>query len=659
MSRQLPLGTSLKLAVVRKIHKGFVECEFRGHTGERSFKCTIPHPYAGKGSGIFTGIEKDSLVLVAKGPSERNFIVGIVPDKNYYLDQSGVEDTPYDTTSFPNVKEGEIVLKAGGKTKIDLSPEGKLEIDVGASDREADIELSYDTRTMFLRADNKYSFTEAGRTIEGIIKRDLHSSENAQDTSTVGFLSSVEYDRLLSEIGRSPADEVQTRTTTMSRGFVRNPALVEKRDIVYEYADSFGVSHIIKEALAMLDFKNAGEKVDNLTTNNGERQLRRTDVLNLNMFNYNHLIEKVEGTVVDIYGNVLDINRSVINVPDVDTIDTKNISTSDLQNIYKYLRRSIKYHMEINSRKELSGDEAEPSRSISGIGKGHSRWSIDVDGEGLTKINIPASSETGNIPILGRYMTSVQDTNQIARSGQYRDSKFVDIRMAPFAEGGQRIEDSEYKPATTSGGGTVTAGTAYHDLMNIASSIFSEGKFKNPAGVGSSVPPMEREINNTISGSGTPNAGGRSVHANLDGSLEMSIGADTIDKKSVVLDLEGAMIAHIGKDKNGRSIIQQTDGDVLLQIGGDDRSGHLEIHLKGSGGKSQKIIVDEMGITIDVEGNAIFNASGDMTVSAGGRLLMAGELIFMYGSADKEISGTRMIQGTERLVIRDGIPNMF
>lgn len=662
--RELPLGYSLRLAVVKKIAKTFVECEYVGHTGEQRFQCTIPHPYVGKGSGVLVGIERDTIVLVAKGPSERNFIVACVPDRTYNFDQSGIFDTEYDITPFPEIDEGGIVLKSGSLgSSISLSPDGRLSLDSGINFNGADIDLSGQTQSMFTRVNNQYTFTEAGRTINGVIKRNLNDIEAVDETHTVDFLGGIEYDHLLASIGRSPTDETQNRTTSFSRDFIRNPAFVEKRSITYEYADSFGVKDIVSETRACLGIKNT-DGIRHLASDLGNREDRRTDILNLNMFNYNHLIEKVEGTVVDIYGNVLDINRNTIEVPDTSTLDTSIQDEKGLRNIYRYLRRSIKYHMEINSRKESDGDNI-----FDGIGKEHSRWSVDVDGEGLTKINIPSSSDTGNIPVFGRHIQSVSSNPVLRASGSHRDSDLVDQRMLTFGTDGLKISNSEYAPKDTSKNSIKGAGTPYHDLTDVASSIFSSGKFRNTSGSKSdkTTAPIKNRIDNKI-GSTDANAGGRSVSANLDGSLELAIGADNIDGKSLVIDLEGGVVSHYGRDNNGRSIIHQTDGDVLIQIGGSgsetslakiNKNGSLEIHLNRGSDTPQKIIIDSQGMTIDIQGNIVFSSSGDMTLSAGGRLLMAGELNFMYGSHDTDIHGTRAVTGTERWVARNGIPNFF
>lgn len=682
MSTRIPIGrVSVQLAVVRSVSRTFVECQYLSGTGDNIFKCPIPWPYAGQGGGFLAGIEIGSVVLVAIGGATQHFIVGFVPNRRLFFDQEGVEDTPYNINSFPELEEGELMIKSppsGSYIRLDVN--GDIQLDAGLGDSSADLELSSLTKTLFFRTDNVYNFSEAGRVVEGVIKRDRNTKESSNVSGTFDFLGGPEYNKILFDVGRSPGLETQYRTTKISRDFIRNPALVEKRSIVYEYANSFGVQNISSEANAIVGAQNVNG-VDNLLVNTSARHNRRTDVLNLNMFNYNHLIEKVEGTLVDIYGNVLDINRHVLKIPNIDLADTGTAKLDDLKNIYRYMRRSVKYHVEINSRKEIEGDE--PSRTIfKDYAREHSRWSIDVDGEGLTKINIPASSNTGNIPVLGRYLTSVQSDKNNRDSGSYKDPEVVDIRMAQFGAQdksgeflGPEIIDTNYVPTSiekdsgekSNYKSIVVAGTAYHDLLSIAPLIFSsEGKLRNPNPQKGAevVYPVTKELNNKIDDQKTANAGGRSVHANLDGSLEMSIGADKVDGKSLVIDCQGGTITHFGKDKNNRSIIHQSDGDVIVQIGGDGiedsgfRPGRLEIHLaRGPGKKPQKIIIDENGMTLDIEGNTLLSSSGDFTIGAGGRLLLAGEVVYNYGSFDSDVDGTRQLTGTERLTMRNGRPN--
>jgi len=646
MEAPLKTSTSLRLATVIDVGTTLVTCRYLGRAGENPFDCPVPHPYVGRAGGIFIGIEKGTVVLVSEGPSEERFIIACVPIKQQFFDQEGVEDTLYNNTPYPEVIEGQLVLRASGNgSYIGIHPDGDISLDAGAGDDGADFELSGDSRALFVRVDNKYSFTEAGRSIEGVVRRDKNTKEEVLDTETFDFLTGEGYDKLLKPIGRLPQYETSHDTLKFERNFIRNPALIEKRNIVYEYADSFVLGKLTNESKAMIDIQH-GEQVDR---NIGARSNRRTDILNLNMLNYNHLIEKVEGTLVDIYGNVLNINRGVIGFPDLKSLglsDDQGATQTAVQTMYDYMRRSIKYHFEINSRKNIDDDE--PARGKNTIqNREHSRWSIDIDGEGLTKLNIPASSNVGNIPVLSRYFTSRNENDK--ESGSFKSKDRKDIKISSFSNKGPTIVDTSYVPDTIDES-TVTAGTAYHDLFQVAESIFSSGKNKTPSNR------LSAKINNKI-GDSDANAGGRSLHANLDGSAVISIGADNIDSKSLLLDLEGGVVSHYGTDNDGRSIIHQSDGTVLMQIGSQNTPGRLELHLV-NGSNAQKIIIDERGMTIDVQGSMVLNASENIGINAGAEMMIAGAHVTVHGSVDASPEGERLVNAGSTTIVPTGLPHL-
>jgi len=689
MSR-IPGGYSVRLGVVVKVYNTQVEVQYTDRQFERNVRCPIPHPHAGVGSGIFMGVEKGTRVLISHGPQEIPYIVAVLPERSYYFDQSGVENSSTDLTSYPSVVSGEICLKGPESSTLFMTRDGNIALDGGAGDLGADLELSNFSQALYTRTNNFYKFTEAGREIEGVVRRDVGDTEDPNDTSTLNFLSGEEYDGILVGIGRSTADEVSLRSSTISKLTIRNPALVEKKNITYEFADSFGVRDIVNEAASttVVNSSNSNIVTSSLAVDVSTRENRRTDTLNLNLRNFNHLIEKVEGTVVDIYGKVLDINRNIINIPEVESLNSKASVEQGLLRTYSYLRRSIKYHFEINSRKDIR-DIDPPLHKTSYNATEHGRWSVDIDGEGLTKINIPASSETGNIPVLGRYITS-NILNGVGSQGQFKDKNKRDIRLIPFGSSepnapdvfiGPTIDGSDYHPLSVDNNPVTTDCTAHHDILSIASSIFTSGKLKNPdPAVDAYVGPVSLTINNNIlslQSDGTyqtnpdANAGGRSAHVNMDGSAEIFIGADSLDRKSLLIDFAGGVISHYGRDINGRSLIHQTDGDVIIQIGGkgisgddrfkkpvdtENRPGRIEIHLNRPNGTSQMILIDEKGMTLNIQGDIVMSSTGNFAISAGGQLLLNGEVVNIYGAANTEISGDRSIIGSERHVDRIGYP---
>src|SRR5690606_19798307 len=96
--------------------------------------------------------------------------------------------------------------------------------------------------------------------------------------------------------------------------FTRNPAFNESRQIVYEFPNSFGFTDDISERLVY-----GGEVIleDDTFV---RRRSSRADALSLSLIEPNYLIESIAGTVVDIYGNVVDLNRSVLPNGSIDSL---------------------------------------------------------------------------------------------------------------------------------------------------------------------------------------------------------------------------------------------------------------------------------------------------------------------------------------------------
>src|SRR5690606_30734624 len=179
-------------------------------------------------------------------------------------------------------------------------------------------------------------------------------------------------------------------------------ALVENREVTYEFANSFNFTTDEIEAEQY-------DKKQTISLNNIiERRKSRADTLSLSAVYPNHLIEIIKGTVVDIYGNILDINRAILPIGHRDdlTLRTTSDKKSEIfKNIRKQLRKSIAFHFEINTRKDIGIPDVNKNKNDNdyNFGRDRSKFSIDIDKEGQFKINVPASSEIGNIPLLTRY----------------------------------------------------------------------------------------------------------------------------------------------------------------------------------------------------------------------------------------------------------------
>ena len=147
----------------------------------------------------------------------------------------------------------------------------------------------------------------------------------------------------------------------------------------------------------------------------------------------------------------------------------------------------------------------------------------------------------------------------------------------------------------------------------------------------------------TVSGDGA-NAGGRSGSINLDGMLELSLGANTIDRQSLWLDTAGGILANIGRDKNGISMGMSLDGDLIVQVGGNGvssdsrfstlnnsyRGGALDIRVMNEGFTVTIIRIDKNGVNV-VSPSSINIVGRDVQINASGTIDIEGDNVIIQG----------------------------
>jgi len=807
--------------------RGIVSTEWMDQAGQSGPDIPIPHPFAGRaGEGVYVGIRPGTVVAVAMSSHERYVMATTVPLPGMYSsDVASVDEAQFDDTGFPFLDDGDVVLQSADNAQFRLDGDGFVILDNGLGEG---FTISGDpddsTRaSVFQPTPVEYSVSQTGISAEGLIRRDIRVEDGEDDFTD--FLIDLDSEAVLEEVGWDPSRDVvyfsreasASGTDSGEDKRVRNPGFVEKRETILEYG-------------RLWDVEDYTEELDRLETDKNkplvdlsERRQRRSNVLSLSLTHPNELMENVTGTLVDVFGNVLDINKNVIPVPKGTT------SRVLLENIMENTRRSVAYHMEINTRKGWRYNEevkvkpdllrsAPKIKVFANNARDRSRWAMRVDKEGLTTINIPATSETGNIPLLTRQETSsVLDVNDEGRikseDGRARDDtrflfrndKNKDIFHEQVGPGGitikgpspQQVENRLSKKQgnwqESSDGEDVEqvrfekfieAGTAFHNIVNTAKTLLEEdivnkrastvflddkwnatvsgfdgrttkgsntfisssSKFieddevavgdrfvilddtddgyntkiapfvyvktiqddttllleKGPRGSGNSynaeesnlgisfsirpqeagptaiaseVSPLrttaavrDKELTGLIEGQ--PNAGGRSAQLNLDGSLEMSIGANTIDRVSWVIDTAGAVVSRLGRDRFGRSAIIHADGDIAIEVGGFDyvgesardetdtrfvgrgegrpvslpkdqrqfRSGKIIIRVRRANedrdgpdedGDDTFLVIDETGLTIKTASRLNLVSDQDMVFKAP-RIILNGETIQFF-----------------------------
>lgn len=556
-----------------------------------------------------------------------------------------------DVTKVPILKKDQLLIHSNDDTKITLNTSNKINIGSDVN------KISINTKSNLITTNfhNNNNFTQASRVVNGLIRRDLIQNDNFSKNSK---LESDLYDSQLYVIGLDPT----TSANSVISGSNKNPPFVELRELVYEFQYSSEVNNEQTESLLY-------GKSPNLNFSS-DRRKSKSDTLSLTLNAPNYLIETVKGTVVDIYGNLLDLNRKVIPVGE----NKNNLRPSDnadktkaFLQIKELERKSIAYHFELNARKDLTanGGVLPDINSKENYSRVRSRFFFDIDKEGQFKINIPSSSERGNVPLLTRYENFDSLGKQPTNTDIYHDS-FAAPRFS-VADGITKInkidnnvvkipgsitlKDSEADagPIDRIDGTHIKHGMAYHDILATcyAHQIpdFLKYQAENFIDV-NSIALLKNVATDTINISGpNANAGGRSGSINMDGSLELNIGANTVDRQSLWLDTAGGIVGNIGRDNKNMSAALSMNGDVFVQIGGmgvstDTRfvkqaNGHigaaLDIRVFNSGMRVTMIRIDDEGIKIMTPSNLQIHSGQSMSISSDADIKIECENLVVQG----------------------------
>lgn len=602
---------------------------------------------------VFPLVDSSGLFIGSLPAKNTTVTVGQSLGGQYHV----VNYEPEDPAIIPNLLPGQLLIKSTDSSKILLDLESNIKI---GSDRNnihvfASNQRYPKSNLVTFNFENENHFNQAFREVGGLVKRDLRPNLQASSYNGSSKLEDDSYDHIYSLIGLDPT----STANDIKVGPTKNPPLVEHRQIVYEFQLQ---SNIEDDKSESNKYSSTSQASPVYTTPN--RRSSRADTMSLSLVAPNFLIEEVKGTVVDIFGNILDINRMPLPVgltPTTTLRTNGTVATTDSQKSYLTIkaleRKSVAFHFELNARKDPKPTNQGTKLTINDDNYNaklqRSRFFFDIDKEGQFKLNVPSSSESGNVPLLLRPenystfgTTDSGNPNQLwfVKSGQpVSQDIFVDSFAAPMLE--TSAADVGGKPQFAHGSiqlidGTnnndagppdrisqfvdnspynIRHGTAYHDILKTCSLHQDSRTIENyqlqtmedPIDT-SYIKDLADLVSTKIIVSGDKaNAGGRSGSINLDGSLEMNIGANTVDRQSLWLDTAGGIVANVGRDRNNRSAMLNFDGDIFIQVGGfgiaasdqrfknQDNAWIATLDLRVfAGGYAHMFRVDAQGVTI-------------------------------------------------------------
>lgn len=637
----------LRLAKITRYNKerGFIECELdlTNNTipnDAKTRRVQVPFPlYSINGSFIGTYPTPGTPVIIGQGEGAQ-----------WYFVAYKVSNVP----QTPNFKEGDLLIQTSNDNYLYLNTQNEIQIGSDITNQYINTAANKYINKLQTIFSNTFDFSEAGRHIDGIIKRETRSLINIPD---IEKLTNENYDQQLTPISLDPTFS----SLISSGGKTKNPPFVEQRNLVYEFAISSNVADDINESKIY-----SGKREPTTQYNLPNRRNSKADLLSLSLVAPNYLMETIKGSVIDIFGNILDINRVPIAVGQTNALSLKpDSSMADKSQAYNNIRalerKNIAFHFELNARKDLTannGQEVLPDiNSSSNYARSRSRFFFDVDKEGQFKLNVPASSETGNISLLTRYenySTFGTEDNNNPNKLIYRTDN-LDIFLDSFALNGGDIVIQDANGISTPidriSNQHIKHGTPFHSisksLITFQSSVASQflDIQANPTVDLNSIPTYNNIISPVITiGGNQANAGGRSGSINFDGSLECSIGANTIDRQSLWLDTAGGILANIGRDKQNISAAISMDGDLLVQVGGygvnsdgrfstfnnSFRGGALDIRVMNDGFTVSIIRIDKNGVSV-VTPSTINLHGRDINIAADGTLNLEGDNVIVQG----------------------------
>ena len=718
-------------AIIRKVDYTKNTCEIEPLDVELpSVRSDIPLPnvYTNGNAGLFFGITAGTRIIAATTAltgQETTVILGFLPKQGLIKETYDVappkdEDMPVGTKPYPELLDGQALLRGGFGESIAI---GDNKILIQTSNGEGISLKKKDNRLYHFNASHSSTqYTNAGRVLSGAVQRinkrnggGLRKKNPIPDALESNLFADTEFYAYSDVVGLFPnSSEAKDTFKNIFKMKVRNrnAGLSEHRVVVNEFTTDSMFTGFLDEA------ERAAGKINLSKTSSGPISREPLSVLKLSE---HELLELVSGNLVDINGEVLDINYRPISFSRDNVTPKKDISAA-YDSAKRISRRGVGFHFQLATIDQDSRS-ADTSKN----------FTLDVDKEGVLKLHVPASTDTGNIPFASS--TVFDDfgegkTSYLNKS--YAEPVPVLLRddsgkvILPFKEStsnnnptlkkrytGIRYDNSggeftgSYFPAGDSGNEQSNFirvnSTAYHNMYSAAERLianmidrieipqtFSDGtpskipvsssyeryspggnvqdattgKFSNtnapqymscvfvspksPAiypGGGTDItvagniytkdsdPAYTNEFVSVPNESGTgyevkydesgtlkrAPIGGKSANIAFAGAVDLSIGKDKFDGKSLLFDTEGSVVSWLGKDRNNRSLVMQTDGEVLLNIGGSYSGtsseqpmnpGRLEIRVnvtdkymvgstKTSGTDSDYIIsISENGIVI-------------------------------------------------------------
>lgn len=549
--------------------------------GQEISNLSFPQPFLGRGWGILTGVETDTLVTVEQTPHDTH-IIGYEVNTEFYEATRSISDSLALTPTYKELREGEIALQSRSNSLVFLNEVGNIELSTSDGNL---FEVNKETDTINQISLSNITITEAARLRNGLIKRDVRTDLEKEADLFVNQLLSVDTSKDLSLdiVGADSEHELEDLTGTFDptesdpsilvvpgiQGTPNadkivtgaNPALVEYRLDVAEFADG----------LSGLSFT-----ADEETREQGRLSPNTAAILALgNVVNEGGVMPRFDY----VFGNgtpkghgrlwelpaVNEIHNSVDFKTDLNRRVTDAIANgSETEWVSAGINRfntALMFDLVLNTR---GADHEGNIPDGTNIG---SKWALRVDKEGMTKWNIPAATNLDGLEQFraGRSLLWNMDGSLSMSVGKEQSADLKSIGHTDVS----LLKTRKDRSWTADFEGSIEW-VVGADALGQSRILEADGSYAFKYGLNKST---EASVVSSIDTAGltAPSVGGKrtgnSVSGILEGSAEFQIGVnDSANRQSIAMNADGLVSMTLGTDKVKDSLKIEAAGNIKMKV---------------------------------------------------------------------------------------------
>jgi hypothetical protein len=708
--------SKLRLGRVANINYSTQTCEVRFYdriAGSRK-DVLLAQPYLGRGWGILTGVEIGSIVVVGEELGGHIRILAYLPHAQFLQDDVNKRiDVTFDESPYRRPASGEIVLQSKANSVIAMNGIGDIILETPDGNT---IELDREADLIFQQSSQHEVVSDAGVMTAGVVRRDVRGLEERALDAIFGGISSLGFDfdvfsetigidpqyPLISDLGGKnqvvnqgltpglfdpffPKALIEGRNSGVNVIDMLNPAVTEWNMEIHEFGDGNpGVDlpilddnakkkgHVEPNVLAQITFGTLVNEVgrqlrfdyafgfDDVTTGGqklstkGHGKVWKTGESTKSLdhhFDRNNTLKHLVGAQSQapqnsVPGHNTDAEWTVDSLEQVPTavLFRSLLHTKGADNFGR-----LETNLAIPFR---AGQQERINAALQNSNPG-SLWELQVDKEGLTKLNIPAATSINGLEPYraGRSLLLNMDGDATIAIGRQQATGQQGLDRLTTVDFLNRNSYPNYgrrgRSLTLDLAGNLEAHIGADNNVNQSIMVQADGSCALFLGKELGVPSTALDFNNIpiTRAAKAKTRKDRSLTARLEGNAELEVGHDTEGQQSVIISTTGGGTLHCGKDRDGRSLEVITTGGVHIQIQGPMKeksyalhiSADGELHIQTTGNifvetEKKCHILAQDDISIEGKKNIALNAANNITLLAGSAISLGAPNVAIVGS---------------------------